>query len=111
MRILFIHNNFAAQFGGFAAWLTERGWDVTFATQRRDARHSGIGIVPCGMHRKASPGTHHYLRGTEQAVVTAQGFARVAIALRRQGHMPDVVVAHTGWGPGLFVKDVWADTA
>ena len=111
MRILFIHNNFPAQFGGLAAWLAARGWDVTFATQRRDARHRGIRIVPYGTHRSASPDTHHYLRGTEQAVITAQGFARAAIALRREGYTPDVVVAHTGWGPGLFVKDVWPDTA
>ena len=35
---------------------------------------------------------------------------RVLIALKRRGFVPDIVVAHAGWGEGLFVKDVLPET-
>ncbi len=109
MKLLFIHNNFPAQFGGLGRWLARQGCDVAFATQCRAASDE-LRIVRFQDHRQASPATHHYLRGTERAVITGQSFARVALGLRRQGYTPDVVVAHSGWGAGLFAKDIWPDT-
>ena len=32
MRIIFIHQNYPAQFGRFAEYLAKNGWDVHFAT-------------------------------------------------------------------------------
>ena len=32
-----------------------------------------------------------------------------AFALRKQGYMPDVILAHHGWGESLFLKDVWPE--
>jgi glycosyltransferase involved in cell wall biosynthesis len=31
--------------------------------------------------------------------------------LREQGYVPDLVVAHSGWGGGLFVKDIWPEAS
>ncbi len=108
MKLLFIHTNFPAQFGGLGRWLAEQGCDVTFATRSR-AGSDDLKIVRFQDHRQASPATHHYLRGTERAVITGQSFARAALRLKRQGYTPDVVVAHSGWGAGLFAKDIWPD--
>ncbi|WP_375229766.1 glycosyltransferase [Roseobacter sp. S98] len=109
MKILFIHKNFPAQFGRFATWLAEQGWDVTYATARQGVRSADMRIVNFREHRAPSSGTHHYLTGTERAVIAGQGMVRTAISLQESGYRPDIVVAHSGWGVGFYVKDVWPD--
>ncbi|MEP2639512.1 MULTISPECIES: glycosyltransferase [Rhodobacterales] len=110
MKILFIHKNYPAQFGRLAYWLAGQGWDVTYATARDDVRSDLLNIVPFQIHREPSKQTHHYLIGTERAVLSGQGLVRTALALKEKGYQPDVVVAHSGWGVGFFVKDVWPQT-
>jgi glycosyltransferase involved in cell wall biosynthesis len=109
-RILFAHKNFPAQFGAFGEWLAGQGWEVVFLTQRAGARHGTIRVVTAADPRPAAETTHRYVRGFEAAVITGQGFARAAVAAREAGFRPDVVMAHAGWGAGLFLKDVWPET-
>jgi len=110
MRILFIHKNYPAQFGAIGAWLAKKGWDVIFATEREGVENQPVRVVRFGSNREVTNGIHQYLAGVEQALITGQGFARTAIAMRNQGYEPDVVVAHSGWGVGTFVKDIWPNT-
>ena len=56
--------------------------------------------------RQAS-GTHPYVRRFERAVRYGQGTARAALKLRESGFEPDVIVVHTGWGEGLFLRDLY----
>ncbi len=110
MRILFIHSNFPAQFGQLGEWLANQGWDVTFATARKDVPPGGkIRVVQFEPHRDITKGVHNYVAGLEKAVITGQGFVRAAVELRKQGYAPDIIVAHSGWGVGMFAKDVWPD--
>lgn len=109
-RILFIHENFPAQFGTFAGWLAARGWDVTFATAREGVGEVGFRVVTFKPHREVTKGIHHYVAGFERAVINGQAFVREAVRLRAAGYVPDIVVAHSGWGVGTFVKDVWPET-
>ena len=108
-RILFAHKNFPAQFGALGEWLAGQGWEVAFVTQRAEARHADAsGSIACADHRAPAEGTHRYLppvRGA--AVITGQAFARAAVALADSGFVPDIVMAHAGWGAGTFLKDVW----
>lgn len=108
-RIVFAHKNFPAQFGAFGEWLAGQGREVAFLTQRAGAAHPAIRVVACADHRAASEATHRYLRGFEAGVITAQAFARAAAGLRGEGFVPDVVMAHAGWGAGTFLKDVWPE--
>jgi glycosyltransferase involved in cell wall biosynthesis len=111
MKALFVHKNWPAQFGGFCIFLRRSGWDIAFATQRSEARSDRMRIVPFKSHRASSSSTHPYLRPLEEAVIAGQGLARAAMTLRRDGWMPDVVVAHSGWVAGAFAKTVWPDAA
>lgn len=110
MRVLFIHKNFPAQFGALGAWLSGQDCEVLFATERADLKNPGVDWVNFKPKRKPTQGIHRYVGGLENAVITGQGFARTAVALRQRGYRPDVVVAHSGWGVGLFAKDVWPET-
>ncbi len=110
MRILFIHKNYPAQFGALGAWLSGQGWDVTFATERKDVGQAPMRVVQFEPHREVTKGIHRYVAGLEEGIIAGQGFARTALAMRNKGYKPDCVVAHSGWGVGTFVKDIWPDT-
>lgn len=110
MRILFLHDNFPAQFGVFGAYLAKNGWEVWFGTQRKDAALPGIKVFNYKPHRGVTENIHPYAVNFERAVLNGQSVARAGLALKRKGLVPDIVMAHSGWGPGLFVKDIWPDT-
>ena len=110
MRILFLHDNFPAQFGGIAQYLIGQGWDVSFATQREGARAPGVRTLHYKPHRSVTEAIHPYAGPFERAALSGQAVARLGLELSKEGYTPDIVVAHSGWGPGLYVKDVWPDT-
>jgi glycosyltransferase involved in cell wall biosynthesis len=110
VRILFVHDNFPAQFGAFGAWLAARGWEVTFATAREGAEPPpGTRLFLYRPHREPTKETHPYAQVFEKAAIAAQGFARSAFALRAKGYRADIVMAHAGWGAGMYVKDVFPE--
>ncbi|MEL6791251.1 MAG: glycosyltransferase [Pseudomonadota bacterium] len=107
MQILFLHDNFPAQFGFIGTYLAGKGWDVWFGTQRKGAGHDTIKVFNYKPHRAVTKDIHPYAANFERACLTGQGVARAAIDLAKKGLKPDVVVAHSGWGPGVYVKDIW----
>lgn len=110
--ILFVHDNYPAQFGGLGRWLAGRGWEVGFATAAPPAEAPpGIRILPYARHRAPSRETHPYAQPMDRAAIAAQAFARTALAARRDGYRPDIVVAHSGWGAGMFAKDIFPEAA
>lgn len=109
MRILFLHSNFPAQFGPFAQYLWKQGWEVWFGTQNERAALDGVNIFIHTPHRDVSPNVHPYLSDFERAVIAGQSVARAGLRLADKGLKPDIVVAHSGWGQGLFARDIWPD--
>lgn len=111
MKILFIHDNFPAQFGALGMWLAGEGWDVTFATNAEHAAAPGIRVLRYGPHREPAKETHPYAQPMDKAAINGQGFARAAIKAREAGYAPDIIVAHSGWGGGMFARDVFPKAA
>lgn len=107
MQILFLHDNFPAQFGGFARYLSTRGWDVWFGTQKKGAVADGIRTFNYAPHRGPTDKIHPYAVSFEKAAITGQAVVRAAQEYRSKGLKPDIVMAHSGWGPGLFAKEAW----
>lgn len=109
MQILFLHDNFPAQFGYIGTYLASKGWDVWFGTQRKGAGHDAIKVFNYKPHRAVTKEIHPYAANFERACLTGQAVARSAIDMAKKGLRPDVVVAHSGWGPGIYAKDIWPD--
>jgi glycosyltransferase involved in cell wall biosynthesis len=108
MRILFLHPNFPAQFRHVAAALAkDKHNQVFFGTTRQDGSLPGVNRVVYSPKREARPETHHYVRPLENAVLQGQGVYRLAEQLKARGFVPDVVYGHSGWGPTLFIKDIF----
>jgi glycosyltransferase involved in cell wall biosynthesis len=110
VRILFLHPNFPAQFRHLATALAEAGHQVVFGTQRQEGNLPGVDKVLYQPSRDPHPDTHHYVRPLESAVLEGQAVYRVFQDLKKEGFYPDVVFAHSGWGPALFIKDLFPRT-
>ncbi len=112
--ILFLHENYPAQFGAIAGHLASNGWTVVFGTARENfevekihKQPNGVSVIRYQRSRDPREDTHRYLVGTEKAVLNGQGFARAGAMLKKSGFKPDVIVAHSGWGSGSFAKVIW----
>ena len=111
MRILFLHPNFPAQFRHLANLLGKQSeHEIVFVTKCRDGQMAGVKKIIYQPSRSVNPQTHNYLHTLEGAVLQGQAVYRSLDKLKSQGFVPDLVYAHSGWGPGLFIKDVFPDT-
>jgi glycosyltransferase involved in cell wall biosynthesis len=109
MRVLFLHDNFPAQFGPIGTYLARKGWDITFGTQREGAKSPLLKVFNYKPHRDFTKGVHPYAGAFEKAAINGQAAARACLALKAKGYAPDVMMAHSGWGPGMYLKDIWPD--
>lgn len=108
MRILFLHPNFPAQFRHLAVALgKDSNNQVIFGTARKEGSLPGVYKAVYAASREAHPQTHHYIRPLESAVLQGQAIYRLGNQLKAQGFIPDVVYGHSGWGPTLFIKDIF----
>ncbi len=108
MRVLFLHNNFPAQYRHVARKLAEnKNNKIVFASHRAPEKIPGVVNLLYKPHRNASKETHHYLRSTESAVINGQSLFKSCIELKKKGFEPDIVCAHSGWGPSLYIKDIF----
>lgn len=107
MRVLFLHNAFPGQFGPMAmALAADPANQVVFATAQESGSLPGVRKLVYGGARPVTAAIHPYLRWMEGAVLTGQAVYRLCHQLRQEGFVPDVVCAHSGWGPALYVKEV-----
>ncbi len=107
-RILFLHPNFPAQFRHLATALAkDDNYQIVFTTNRQEGTIPGVHKVIYEPSRQAAPQTHHYVRNLENAVLTGQAVYRIAENLKAQGFIPDIIYGHSGWGPTLFMKEVF----
>jgi glycosyltransferase involved in cell wall biosynthesis len=109
MNILFLHPNMPGQYKHLArAFGAEGGHRIFFVTKHRTAEIPGVERITYRLPRDASPHSHRYLVSTERAVLQGQEVWRVCKRLKTEkGFVPDIVVAHPGWGDALFIKDVF----
>lgn len=108
MNILFIHQNFPGQFVHLAADLAqERGNKIVALTMHANPAPPGVTVRPYTLLRNAAPEAHPLLREEEAKILRAEACASAAFQLKREGFVPDLIVAHPGWGEALFIKDVF----
>ncbi len=111
MRVLFIHQNFPGQFRHLIqAWSQRPGWQVVGLGRDTAPGMPGACWHRYGLHRTPAEGTHAYLRQLENAVLHGQAVVRMLLQLKRDGFVPDIVIAHPGWGETLYLRDVFPDT-
>ena len=109
MIILFIHQNFPGQFKFLAPALVKLGHKVTGMTMQKSDHSTwqGVQIVHYTSKRGTTPNVHPWVSDFETKTIRAEACFKAALQMKQQGFMPDVIVAHLGWGESLFLKEVW----
>ncbi len=111
MKILFIHQNFPGQFIHLAPALAARGHQIVATTlQRIDVpQWQGVKLVPYTVSKGTTPGIHPWAAEMETKIIRGEACFRACLQMKSQGFSPDVIIAHSGWGESLFVKEVWPE--
>ena len=108
MNYLFIHQSMPSQFLHLAPALArEPGNRVIFLTRSAGRAMPGVETITYSPTRSARAATHHYVRLFENSVLHGQQVLRECLRLRNEGFVPDLIIAHPGWGEALFLKDVF----
>jgi Glycosyl transferase family 4 group len=106
MKLLFVHQNFPGQYLHLVRHFRDSGHAIVFVAQRQAQQIPGIRILEYLPLPPTNP-AQSYLQDVEMGVANGLAVARLCEGLKREGFTPDLVVAHTGWGEALFIKDVW----
>jgi glycosyltransferase involved in cell wall biosynthesis len=110
VKILFVHQNFPAQFLHLAPALAARGHDCLAMTDAVNQCQPGI---PVARYRfdppKVDPAVTRLGRTYTQMGDRAVTVARAAAQMRDGGYVPDVIFGHSGWGETLFLKEIWPE--
>ena len=106
MRVLFLHQNAPGQFRHLAPYLGgDPANEVVFLGERSNAVPGRVRWLRYPTPQPSGAATHQYLHRMEANVRRGQAVARACLTLRDEGFVPDVVVAHAGWGETMFLRD------
>jgi len=109
MNILFIHQNFPAQFKHLAPVLQKLGHDVRALAINSNPVPASISVYYYKPKRSSTQHLHPWLIDIESKVIRGEAIFYKALQMRDEGFNPDVIIAHPGWGESLFLKDAWPD--
>ena len=115
MNLLFLHQNFPAQFrhiaAHFAADPAHRVVAIGEAANLKRAigLHPRIELCPYPAPQPAGKASHPWLQGYDAALRYGLASAAIAGQLKARGFHPDLVVAHPGWGETLFLREVFPE--
>jgi len=110
VKILFVHQNFPGQFLYLAPELLARGHDCKALTDAGNTRSSPVEMLRY-THKPQAVEPAQTRLGRNYTTMSDRGVsvARAALALRKAGYIPDVILGHSGWGETLFLKEVWPE--
>jgi len=106
LNILFVHQNFPAQFKRLSVALAEEGHQVVaLGTGRVDL--PGVTVIPYRYLRSPSASIHPLAREYEVKAIRGEAVGNVCLDLREKGFTPDLIYVHPGWGEALFLRDIY----
>jgi glycosyltransferase involved in cell wall biosynthesis len=110
MNVLFVHQNFPGQYRHLAPALAALPGHQVRALRigKDDASWQGVKVSSYAVSPESvTPGGHPWLADMQTKLVRAEAAARAAAQLKADGFVPDVIVAHPGWGETLLLPEVW----
>lgn len=93
-----------------AALTKDPSVDMLAATLSSNKQQVPVNRVLYEPHREVTKNIHPVALSLESAAITAQAAFKALAPVKAQGWSPDIICAHSGWGPSLFLKELWPDT-
>jgi len=108
MNVLFVHNNFPAQFHHVARFLANRPNVRVAAIGAAHARAiDGVTLIKYALTSVDVSASHPFARRFGVECHRAEQVLYALTKLAASGFIPDVVVAHPGWGETLPIRTVF----
>jgi glycosyltransferase involved in cell wall biosynthesis len=108
MNILFVHNNFPGQFRHVAEALARDPEVTVVAVGSPSSRPvPGVRLRKYTMNRVDVAATHPFARRFDVECHRAEQVLYVLTSLVSSGFVPDVIVAHPGWGETLPLRTIF----
>lgn len=110
-RILFVHNNFPAQFVHIARALAKEPDVQVAAIGTQTARPiPGVKLLKYNVGQPDVAATHPFARRFDLECRRAEEVLYAASNLKMSGFVPDIVVAHPGWGETIPLRSAFPDS-
>src|SRR5215471_14471525 len=101
--VLFVHNNFPAQFADLARTLSARGVRCWAIGGSSAPGLPGVAMARYALQRGSTEGIFPLAVRAEADLIRATSARRVARTMVEQGVDPAVIVGHPGWGETAFL--------
>ena len=104
-NILFLHHNFPGQFKNLATHLDAKNHNIKFLTETNFVGQ--IGNIDCLNVEIINGSKNASLMGQ---VECGKRYLKALIDLKKSSWVPDIIISHSGWGCGIFAKDVFPNS-
>ena len=105
--VLFVHNNFPAQFADLAATLVARGVPCAAIGGAAAPGLPGVKLGRYGLSRGSTSGIFPLAVRAEADLLRGASALRMAQQMKQTGFDPAVIVGHPGWGETVFLREAW----
>ena len=109
MRILLIHQNFPGQFRQLTPHLLARGHELVAICSHQRPLLTGVRVLRYEEPARPSGELPHATLLWHEALQRAALVAKLCAGLALEGWKPARILAHTGWGETLALREVWPD--
>lgn len=108
MKILFVHNNFPAQYRNIAAALArEPGFELVAIGAPTSRPMPSVRLVRYALPKAEVSGTHPFARRFDLECRRAEQVLYSLSSLQTSGFSPDLILAHPGWGETLPLRTMF----
>lgn len=105
--VLFVHNNFPAQFADLAKQLVRGGVRCAAFGQQHAGDVTGVPSIKYVLTRGTTFGMFPLAVRAEADLIRASRTLDAARKAKSEGFNPDVIIGHTGWGETILLDEVW----
>jgi len=107
--VLFVHNNFPAQFRDLAHTLLARGVTCRAISERSARGIPEVRTASYALPRGTTQGIYSLAVRAEADLLRGASALRAGRMLAAEGFEPQVIVAHPGWGETVFLDELYPD--
>jgi glycosyltransferase involved in cell wall biosynthesis len=108
MKVLFVHNNFPAQYRNLAAALAkEPGFELVAIGSSTAQSMPSVELIKYALPEADVSGTHPFARRFDVECRRAEQVLYSLSSLAASGFVPDIILAHPGWGETLPLRTMF----
>ena len=110
MKVLFVHNNFPGQYQHIArALATDSSIQIAAIGSSTSQAMSGVNLIRYSLRDVDVSATHPFARRFDMECHRGEQVLYALSSLASSGFVPDIIMAHPGWGETLPLRTIFPD--